>query len=272
MKTRIKFWCMLVALVASASFAVSCNRQQKANQNELKKLVEKENSSCPIQHPPFGTLNSVDYDQEKNEVSFNLSVNDAHMDFSFDNKEHEKLMKESFGLVFVSSDLKDFMKHVKKAEASVAVVMKSNVSGKRLTLSYSPKEVADIYSQALTDEQIKRKTLEINVKMAQSLLPMDTGEGTFMKSIYLDGDVLVYSSVVQENDEMAVPRAKKRQDFLDEFKMELGHDLYHDAETRFMIRSLRELGYGVKYVFVGALSKDSVEFAFTPEELNALYR
>lgn len=262
---------MLVALVASASFAVSCNRQQKANQNELKKLVEKENSSCPIQRPPFGTLNSVDYDQEKNEVSFNLSVNDAHMDFSFDNKEHEKLMKESFGLVFVASDAKEFLKHVKKAEASVAVVLKSNVSGKRLTLSYSPKEVADIYSQTLTDEQIKRKLLEINLKMAQSSLPMNLGDGMLMKSISLDGDVLVYSCELQESAEFMVPQIKGQQEVLDEVKEEMRKELYHDAETRSLIESLRELGYGMKYVYVGDLSDDSFEITWTPEELKAIY-
>lgn len=267
MKTRIKLWCMLVALVASAAFAVSCNRQQKANQNELKKLVEKENSSCPIQHPPFGTLNSVDYDQEKNEVSFNLSVNDAHMDFSFDNKEHEKLMKESFGLVFVASDLKDFMKHVKKAEASVAVVMKSNISGKRLTLSYSPKEVADIYSQALTDEQIKRKTLEINVKMAQSLLPADIGDGIIMKTVSLDGDVLVYLCEVPESEEFMVSQINGQHEVLDEIKKEMKKEFNHDAESRSLIESLRELDYGIKYVYVGDLSNDSFEIVFTPEEL-----
>lgn len=266
MKTRISFLCMLVALVASASFAVSCNRQQKAYQNELKKIVEKENSSCPIQHPPFGTLNSVDYDQEKNEVSFNLSVNDAHMDFSFDNKEHEKLMKESFGLVFVASDAKEFMKHVKKAEASVAVVMKSNVSGKRLTLSYSPKEVADIYSQALTDEQIKRKLLDINLKMTQSSLPMDLGDGMLMKSISLDGDVLVYSCELQESDVM-VSQIKGQQEVLDEIKKEMKKEFNHHVESRRLIESLRELGYGMKYICVGDLSDDSFEIVFTPEEL-----
>lgn len=266
MKTRIKFWCMLVALVASAAFAVSCNRQQKANQNELKKLVEKENSSCPIQRPPFGTLNSVDYDQEKNEVSFNLSVNDAHMDFSFDNKEHEKLMKESFGLVFVASDAKEFLKHVKKAEASVAVVLKSNVSGKRMTLSYSPKEVADIYSQALTDEQIKRKLLEISLKMTQSSLPMDLGDGMLMKSISLDGDVLVYSCELQESDVM-ISQIKGQHEVLDEIKKEMKKEFNHDAESRRLIESLRELDYGMKYVLVGDLSDDSFEIVFTPEEL-----
>lgn len=270
MKTRIKFWCMFVALVASAAFAVSCNRQQKAYQNELKKIVEKENGTCPIPCPPFGTLKSVDYDQEENEVSFNFSVNDAQLDFSFDNKEHEPLMKESFELIFAHSQLNDFMGHVKKAEASVAVVLKSDISGKRLTLHYSPKEVADIYSQALTEEEIKKKQLDINLKIAQTLLSADLGDGIIAKTVSLDGDFIVYTTDVPESEEFMVSQIKGQQDILGAMKMEMTPLFSGNVKSRALIKSLRDVGYGMKYVFVGDLSYDSFEIIWTPEELKAI--
>lgn len=244
----------------------SCGYQQKRQLIELRKEIDAANAQCPMQVEPFGKILSIEYDEDNHDVVVTMAFNDEQVDFSFDNKEHESMVKEALGLSFASSEMKELIDKIIGAGANLTYKIKQENGSKSFTCEFSNEELGKLAHRQISDKEIKRRSLELNVKMANSTCPMTVDEITTMTSIRLEGTELVYNAEIAEDGTFVV---SDMESVKDEIKQEMLGELMHDYTMRKIMQPLRELGYGMKYVYTGTQSGTSLEVVISPEELSS---
>jgi len=187
MKGMIKS--LVLVIMASVLFA-SCDEQKK----ELKSLVEKMNSECPLPLGDIGSVNSIMFDGEVVEMKFTSNESFAPVS-SLSN--HQQELKEMLGMSFSKGSNDKLVEKIIAAGVNFRSVFVGMQTGEKIVLEVTPddlKTYADKYSN-MTDQQKLIVTMYIGTKVK---LPIAVDNTTKLVGLSLTSDALKYKFEVND--------------------------------------------------------------------------
>ena len=187
MKEMIKS--LMLVIMASVLFA-SCDEQKK----ELKNLVEKMNSECPLPLGDIGSVNSIMFDGEVVEMKFTSNESFAPVS-SLSN--HQQELKEMLGMSFSKGSSDKLVEKIIAAGVNFRSVFVGMQSGEKLVLEVTPNDLktySEKYSN-MTDQQKLIVTMYIGTKVK---LPVAIDNMTKLVGLSLTSDALKYKFEVND--------------------------------------------------------------------------
>lgn len=187
MKGMIKS--LMLVILASVLFA-SCDEQKK----ELKSLVEKMNSECPLPLGDIGSVNSIMFDGEVVEMKFTSNESFAPVS-SLSN--HQQELKEMLGMSFSKGSNDKLVEKIIAAGVNFRSVFVGMQTGEKIVLEVTPNDLktyAEKYSN-MTDQQKLIVTMYIGTKVK---LPVAIDNMTKLVGLSLTSDALKYKYEVND--------------------------------------------------------------------------
>ena len=187
MKGMIK---SLVLVIMVTVLFTSCNEQKK----ELKSLVEKMNSECPLPLGDIGSVNSIMFDGEVVEMKFTSNESFAPIS-SLSN--HQQELKEMLGMSFSKGSNDKLVEKIIAAGVNFRSVFVGMQSGEKIVLEVTPNDLktyAEKYSN-MTDQQKLIVTMYIGTKVK---LPVAIDNMTKLVGLSLTSDALKYKFEVND--------------------------------------------------------------------------
>ena len=187
MKEMIK---SLVLIIMVTVLFTSCNEQKK----ELKSLVEKMNSECPLPLGDIGSVNSIMFDGEVVEMKFTSNESFAPVS-SLSN--HQQELKEMLGMSFSKESNDKLVEKIIAAGVNFRSVFVGMQTGEKIVLEVTPddlKTYAEKYSN-MTDQQKLIVTMYIGTKVK---LPLAVDNTTKLVGLSLTSDALKYKFEVND--------------------------------------------------------------------------
>jgi hypothetical protein len=187
MKEMIK---SLVLIIMVTVLFTSCNEQKK----ELKSLVEKMNSECPLPLGDIGSVNSIMFDGEVVEMKFTSNESFAPVS-SLSN--HQQELKEILGMSFSKGSNDKLVEKIIAAGVNFRSVFVGMQSGEKIVLEVTPNDLktyAEKYSN-MTDQQKLIVTMYIGTKVK---LPVAVDNTTKLVGLSLTSDALKYKFEVND--------------------------------------------------------------------------
>ena len=187
MKGMIKS--LMLVIMTSVLFA-SCDEQKK----ELKSLVEKMNSDCPLPLGDIGSVNSIMFDGDVVEMKFTSNESFAPVS-SLSN--HQQELKEMLGMSLSKGSSDKLVEKIIAAGVNFRSVFVGMQSGEKIVLEVTPDELktyAEKYSN-MTDQQKLIVTMYIGTKVK---LPVAIDNMTKLVGLSLTSDALKYKFEVND--------------------------------------------------------------------------
>ena len=187
MKGMIK---SLVLVIMVTVLFTSCNEQKK----ELKSLVEKMNSECPLPLGDIGSVNSIMFDGEVVEMKFTSNESFAPVS-SLSN--HQQELKEMLGMSFSKGSNDKLVEKIIAAGVNFRSVFVGMQTGEKIVLEVTPNDLktyAEKYSN-MTDQQKLIVTMYIGTKVK---LPVAIDNTTKLVGLSLTSDALKYKYEVND--------------------------------------------------------------------------
>ena len=187
MKGMIK---SLVLVIMTSVLFASCDEQKK----ELKSLVEKMNSECPLPLGDIGSVNSIMFDGEVVEMKFTSNESFAPVS-SLSN--HQQELKEMLGMSFSKGSNDKLVEKIISAGVNFRSVFVGMQTGEKIVLEVTPndlKSYAEKYSN-MTDQQKLIVTMYIGTKVK---LPVAIDNTTKLVGLSLTSDALKYKYEVND--------------------------------------------------------------------------
>lgn len=187
MKGMIKS--LVLVIMVTVLFA-SCNEQKK----ELKSLVEKMNSECPLPLGDIGSVNSIMFDGEVVEMKFTSNESFAPIS-SLSN--HQQELKEMLGMSFSKGSNDKLVEKIIAAGVNFRSVFVGMQTGEKIVLEVTPNDLktyAEKYSN-MTDQQKLIVTMYIGTKVK---LPVTVDNTTKLVGLSLTSDALKYKFEVND--------------------------------------------------------------------------
>lgn len=180
---------LMLVVMASVLFA-SCDEQKK----ELKSLVEKMNSDCPLPLGDIGSVNSIMFDGDVVEMKFTSNESFAPVS-SMSN--HQQELKEMLGMSLSKGSSDKLVEKIIAAGVNFRSVFVGMQSGEKIVLEVTPDELktyAEKYSN-MTDQQKLIVTMYIGTKVK---LPVAIDNMTKLVGLSLTSDALKYKYEVND--------------------------------------------------------------------------
>ena len=187
MKGMIK---SLVLVIMTSVLFASCDEQKK----ELKSLVEKMNSECPLPLGDIGSVNSITFDGEVVEMKFTSNESFAPVS-SLSN--HQQELKEMLGMSFSKGSNDKLVEKIISAGVNFRSVFVGMQTGEKIVLEVTPNDLktyAEKYSN-MTDQQKLIVTMYIGTKVK---LPVAIDNMTKLVGLSLTSDALKYKFEVND--------------------------------------------------------------------------
>jgi hypothetical protein len=180
---------LMLVIMTSVLFA-SCDEQKK----ELKSLVEKMNSDCPLPLGDIGSVNSIMFDGDVVEMKFTSNESFAPVS-SLSN--HQQELKEMLGMSLSKGSSDKLVEKIIAAGVNFRTVFVGMQSGEKIVLEVTPDELktyAEKYSN-MTDQQKLIVTMYIGTKVK---LPVSIDNMTKLVGLSLTSDALKYKYEVND--------------------------------------------------------------------------
>ena len=180
----------LVLVIMVIALFTSCDEQKK----ELKNLVEKMNSECPLPLGDVGSVNSIMCDGEVVEMKFTSNESFAPVS-SLSN--HQQELKEMLGMSFSKGSNDKLVEKIIAAGVNFRSVFVGMQTGEKIVLEVTPNDLktyAEKYSN-MTDQQKLIVTMYIGTKVK---LPVAVDNTTKLVGLSLTSDALKYKFEVND--------------------------------------------------------------------------
>lgn len=254
---------LLILLLTVFSFS-SCKKG--VSSNELAATVKSMNKSCP-QNFEFGSIRSVEYDKDSNEVTFNYRINCRKygIDFSLlrDNMDQVRDMMIVLGN---DGDLKDLFKLMVDSEASLNLVFKDASSPDKFECKLSASDLEKILKSNLSEKEKYNKMLDIQVLIAKSACPVTLDEATKLVDVVRDGNTLRYVNDVDES----VIEISGLKDYSSELKESIASQLSSNSASAQLIGAVAALNGDIEYLYKGNKTGDVFTITFSSDELSQM--
>lgn len=225
---------------------------------KLKNVIKSVNKECPINMGIMGTMTSAEYNDQKNEVKFKISLNENIIPITLlETKEFKDLVKMSFS--------KSRMKGIDlliDAEAGFICEYKGPLTGKCVEINLSLEDLKEIKNNAISEVDI----YGVILKLRNTLCPVDLGNGLVLEQIYDDGENIVQIYQIDETEgaisEILANKKEMKQKLVD-------CGMFEDPTMKNDFRFMILLEKGMLCRFRGNTSGEYVDIEFTKEELES---
>ncbi len=254
---------LLVSAVVYAVIAVSavmmCSCTGRANSNSnLKKAIAVANSMCPIDYGNGSKLESIKYDESRNEATMTLSVDGGSVDIAT-LKSNETIVKQMLCASFSQGSGNQWMVELANAGASFKAVFKEMPSGKTAEFTFTAEEVKGM-AKGNVPQTGMNQGLDAWVATQNKACPQNLGDGISITQVAREGNnVVMYVQVDNENMDYLRSNAGDIEATKDEILAELAGDG--------VVRLLVSNGAGYVYRFFVDDPTDCVDIKFTVDEL-----
>ena len=187
MKEMIK---LLMLIVIASVLLVSCDEQKK----DLKELVEKMNSECPLPLDEIGSINSIMFDGEKVEMKFTSNETFAPVS-SLSN--HQQELKDMLCMGLSKDSSKNLVDKIIATGVDLRIVFVGMQTRGKAEFTISPEELrnaADKFSN-MNEQQKLIVTMYIGTKVK---LPVAIDNMTKLVGLSLTSDALIYKYEVND--------------------------------------------------------------------------
>ncbi|HBC21008.1 MAG TPA: hypothetical protein DC009_02720 [Porphyromonadaceae bacterium] len=185
---------LLVSAVVYAVIAVSavmmCSCGGRANSNSnLKKAMAVANSMCPVDYGNGSKLESIKYDESRNEATMTLSVDGGSLDVAT-LKSNETIVKQMLCASFSQGSGNQWMVELANAGASFKAVFKEMPSGKTAEFTFTAEEVKEM-AKGNVPQTGMNQDLDAWVATQNKACPLDMGDGMSVTQFAREGDNVV---------------------------------------------------------------------------------
>lgn len=235
----------------------SCN----PNDSLLKAQIESGKKHCPMSLGMAGKLTDMDYDSDKHEVQFVITLNKQISDVKT-LQEDPEAARRAMRLALQKGNMHQLLEMMVDAEASLDITYKNRGSKDKFNLNFTAAELKDILDNPMTEEETNAMLLKNQVDSERRRMPYTISRGLKVIDLQDNTDALVYVCEVDEDlydiDEMGNSK--------EELKGNM-RQLLKDPAMRQQAEVLSSLGKGFEYDYIGKTSGKKIMVAFTSDEL-----
>ena len=229
----------LIALLLSILCFASCANQDVAT---LKSIVKQEQFRLPVDYPDGNKIEKIDFNAGANTLSIDMKVGDPLIYKTIIN--NNKLALKYLQLEFLSDNPK-FWDAIIAAKTTLKVHYEN--MRESCEVKYPPATLSGLSAGHLSDNQLKKKLLDLIIEIENNYTPVKVGHGMEMKELKLEGQNLV---AIFQFDEEVIP--------VREFKeyMNAVEGVYLQGATNVVDEDteeiLKELNYDLVYRWKGS--------------------
>lgn len=248
----------ILLTIAGAVALSSCGRNAKAVA-ELKKEISTLQKRCPLNYPDGTTLTSATYEDDMVVLNY---INNGTT-YTLNKLSHdEALLKEAYLYSTITNpDFKKCLSQLIEAESGFRITIKDKTVSKPVVIEYSIDEL----KQSRTQKKTNKELLDMQIKIANTMLPLPIDEATEMTGIKIDGSNLIYECKV--NHKVAdFNAAKQGKEQLKEYISQGLRNRINEA-----IRQVIRTNMGLAYKMYSDIDpSNNFTFEFTNKELRSL--
>ena len=251
-----------VLVCAALAGAIMLMRGGCSNSSALKIGVEAANAKCPYDMGYGGSLLSIKYDEDRNEVAMLMAVNEE-IASPVVLKKNNAIAKKQMRLNLSQSTSKRMLQDLVNAGASFKATFKGMTSGKTVDIVFSPGEIKEMLNSNMSQTEIDEMRFENWLIMQQEGCPQDLGDGMTITKVTSEGDDVVMYIHVEYAEELDNVRAVN-----DEAKLEMLSEIAGDKTGQSELQLLAINFKGLVYRFYHDDTEKCVDIAFTFVEMN----
>ncbi len=257
---------LVCAAMAGAIMLMRGGCSNSAAHHKLKVGVEAANAKCPYDMGYGGSLLSIKYDEDRNEVAMLMAVNEE-IASPVVLKKNNAIAKKQMRLNLSQSTSKQMLQDLVNAGASFKATFKGMSSGKTVDIVFPPEEVKEMLNSNMSQAEIDEMRLENWLFMQQESCPQYMADGMAITKIKREADDVIMYIQVEYAEALDNLRAA-----MDEAKRELLSEIAGDRTCQAEMELMTSNGIGLVYRFYhDDPKKKCVDYAFTVDELhNAL--
>ena len=229
---------------------------------KLKMAVEAANAKCPYDMGYGGSLLSIKYDEDRNEVAMLMAVNEEIANPVLLKKDNA-IAKKQMRLNLSQSTSKRMLQDLVNAGASFKATFKGMTSGKTVDILFPPEEIKEMLNSKMSQTEIDEMRFENWLFMQQEGCPQDLGDGMTITEVTSEDDNVIMYIQVEYAEALDYLRAVN-----DEAKREMLSELAEDRTTQAELQLMTSNAKGLEYRFYHDDPKKSVDIAFSFVELN----
>lgn len=249
--------CVVVYAVIAVLSVMMCSCGGQTN-SKLKEAVAMANSMCPIDYGNGSKLESIKYDESRNEATMTLSVDNGIVDIAT-LKSNEANVKKLLCASFSQGCGNQWMIELANAGASFKVVF-NEMSGKTVEILFTPEEVKKIAKGNVPTADMNQD-LDSWVATKNQACPWVVGGTLSVTQVVREGDNVVMYIHAEEKEGFDFLRSQAK--FVDEAKFGLLLELVDEDD----IKLFENKGVSLIFRFFADDPTDCVEVIITGEEL-----
>lgn len=228
---------LLLTVIASA-----CNGSSSARRH-LAELVETANSEMPRSFGSVGTIESVTYDTDMNQVTLTMDINtDALTIAEIRNAES---MNRKTQLSYLSGDeSRPVTQAIVEAGASLRTVYKNVASGESCEFVLLGNEIKEAYERGADNAVVDNEMLEQVAATVRQTCPKQMSPDFYMTDCYLTPTSLCYEYELGDGYSIDILEDQKEM-----AKNQIIEQARSDAAIRQLMNACLQTGRNVKYIY-----------------------
>ena len=245
---------LIVALVMSA-----------CTESRLKFEIAKMNSKCPVEMSGMTSLDEVTL--EDNTVIFKYSMSETKMQEidAVPNFDFAKLLTKSV-LIGLKSSNEELLKLMMDANVTVKTIVATQSGSKEYVGEFSTEEITELMN---SEDQGADAILHTFIETVNELLPEDLGDGLTQIEMQYDDNYLIYKYEIDEQ-QLTINEIKNE---VDAIKLSFMETLKTNPDAlggENIMKAVEKADRGLKFIYEGKTSKETVEVTISNFELMAL--
>ncbi len=245
---------------------IETQHQNSAARAELRREIRAADAMCPMDlGEMIGSVMSIEYDESTNTVKMNYKFTESVLKISL-LKRNRNLAKKVLKLSMSEKSYRPLLEQINDAGASLSAVYKGAQSGDQVAVTLSPRDISDILNNPMTARETNQLTLDAQIELQNSMCPMMVDEITELRSVRDSGNYVVYNYRLIESDEIDLTMMRAIESQL---KETLRASLSGPVNAA-NLKIYTNLNKGVKYVYKGSLTDETLTITFSVSELKTL--
>ena len=265
---------LVIALLVCAALAVAILLIRGGCSNsatyKLKMAITELSCECPVDYGDGVMLDSVKYDEDRNEVYMLIVMNELYYDLE-SLKSDEAIMKNQVRLFFSKTENNKWLSDLVNAKAVLKFSCKGKMFGEETPVfSFSLDEVKEMSQSNLSQAEINKLELENWLLVENNSCPKDMDNGMTATKVAQEGDKVVF--YFQGVNKEGIKYFRANPEYIDTVKNSMLSGLAGDRIMQLEFRILTNNGLGVVYRHYDEDPKDSLDIAFSVDELRKAIR
>lgn len=255
---------ILIALLAVATIACKKN-DNKANDaaiEQIKAEIVNANKACPIDLGIVGTMTSVEYDEDANNVIYTITISKNLPDGTIETMRQNKgrLADQMKGTIS-QPKMRQMMNKI--VEANASLTFKYTGQGDDIDITITADDIKESLAKPTSTADNAKVFINNSVEMENSRCPYKVDEATTMLSARLDGDYVIYQYRVDDSQ-------LNIEDFDNAARMVKNNILnmfHNDVALKQFAEALVSLNKSLIYRYEFNNSPESIDIVITTDEL-----